>query len=109
VEKIRTLQEQDFSGVTTHKTFTMDNLSNYTVDIAGAVYSYAEKKNDVVLKGKVNYKRGALANMTPGEIISAANTVQAEAKKVPAADLVKEGISADDLKAYDEMVVISEL
>jgi hypothetical protein len=104
VEKIRKLQDQDISGVTVNKNFTEENLNTYTVDVAGAVYSYAVSKKDEVLKGIVNYKRGTVGNMTAEELISAAGIVLEEAKKVPAADLAKEGITADELKTFEDMV-----
>jgi hypothetical protein len=53
---------------------------------------------------RVNFKTGKLSKMMPGMLISAATTTLEEAKKVPAADLAKAGITAAELTAYEEMV-----
>lgn len=104
IEKYRTLQETDITGVTVNKDFTMDNFINYTVDVAGAVYSWADKKNDIILMGIVDFKISKVSKMTPGKIISAAATVIDEARKLPEAELANEGISADELKTYEDML-----
>lgn len=104
IEKIRKLQEEDTSAVTTNKTFTIQNLVNQTLDVSGAVHAYADKKNDVLLMGKVDFKIGALSKMVPGKIIAAATTSVEEAKKIPPADLAKAGITAAELTAYEEIV-----
>lgn len=104
VEEIRPLQEQDNSGITANKGFSVQKLLNRTLDVSGAVYSVADKKNDLMLKERVNFKTGKLSKMMPGKLISAATTTLEEAKKVPAADLAKAGITAAELTAYEEMV-----
>jgi hypothetical protein len=104
VEKIRQLQEKDISGVTENKHFTIDKLNESTFDISGAVYSYADAKGDLVLKGLVNYSKTQLTKMVPGVLISAANTVLQEAKKLLPADLTKYGISAAELKDHEDLV-----
>lgn len=104
VDNIRAQQEKDNSGVTENKHFTMKNLLNQTLEIAGAVYAYASKKNDILLMGKVDYKINKLSRVGPGKLISAASTTLEEAKKIPAEDLANAGITAAELTAYEEMV-----
>jgi hypothetical protein len=104
VEKVRTLQEEDKSGVTDNKHYTLDNLRESTLDVGGAVHSYGSKKKDVPLMGKVNFKAGKLSGMVPGKIIAAANTTLEEAKKIPAEDLAKAGITAAELTEYEALV-----
>jgi hypothetical protein len=104
VEEIRPLQEQDNTGIAEHKGYSLQKLLNKTLDISGAVYSWANKKSDQALMERVNFKTGKLSKMMPGMLISAATTTLEEAKKVPAADLAKAGITAAELTAYEEMV-----
>jgi hypothetical protein len=104
VDKLRPLQERDTSGVTVNKNFTLENLRIFTIDIAGAVHSYAYVKKDFVLMKVVNFGKAKVNRMTQEKIISAADTVLSESKKLLPADLEKEGISAAELKEYDEMV-----
>lgn len=104
VEKFRVLQEEDKSGVTVNKRFTMNNLINQTLDVSGAVHVCAYKKNDVLLMSKVDYKVGSLSKVVPGKVIAAAIITLEEAKKVPVADLANTGISAAELTEYEEMV-----
>src|SRR5690606_32116839 len=56
MESTRMLQEVDLTGITADKQATIDDLANITVEVAGAVYSYADKKNNRTLMEKVNYK-----------------------------------------------------
>lgn len=104
VEKIRPLQELDNTGIAEEKGFSVKKLLNKTLDFSGAVYSWADKKSDLAVKERVNFKTGKLSKMTPGKLISAATITLDEAKKVPAADLAKGGISAAELTDYEEMV-----
>lgn len=104
IEKIRPLQEKDNSGVAENKQFTVKNLLNQTLDISGAVHSCANKKNDVLLMGKMNYKSSTLSKQTPGKLIAVATTVLDEAKKLPAEELSRAGITVAELTAYEEIV-----
>jgi hypothetical protein len=104
IDRIRILQEKDNSGVTENKNYTLKSLLDQTLDISGAVHSYAVKKEDTQVMSKVDFKVRTLSKMVPGKLISAAGTTLEEAKKVPSADLAKTGISSDELKAYEEIV-----
>lgn len=104
VEKISTQQEKDTSAITENKRFTIKKLLSQTLEVSGAVHAYASKKKDILLMGKVNFKVGALSNMSAGKLISVANTSLEEAQRVPAKDLALAGISASELAAYKEMV-----
>jgi hypothetical protein len=101
---IRPLQEQETSGITGAKNYTQDELIADTVIIAGAIHSYAHDKSDIALKALVHVKKGEVTNISGAKIISKAQAVLAEAKKVAATDLAKEGISAAELKEYENMV-----
>jgi hypothetical protein len=104
IEKIRILQEKETKGFAKNKKFTIENLGNYTIDISGAVSSYAGEKGNTVLQTNIKYGRKKISEMKPGEIIAAATTVLEEAKKVPAADLALQGITAEELKDYEDMI-----
>lgn len=104
VEKLRMLQDKDISGVTEHKHFTIDQLNERTLEVSGATFAYAEDQGDTVLKKLVDVKKDELNHKTPGEIVSVANTILTEAKKVVAADLTKHGISPAELKEFEDMV-----
>jgi hypothetical protein len=104
VDAIWPSQELDITGVTDNRKFTMSNLSKQTVSVAGAAHSYAADKGDLVLKKVVNITKNKIRKLTQEEVISAADTVLTEAKKILPADLEKEGISAAELKEYEEIV-----
>lgn len=103
IDEIRVQQEKDLTGVTTDKLFTMGNLIDYLVDIAGAIYAYALDKNDNSLMAKVNFTASEVEKMSQSEIITAAKIVNEEAGKVAASDMTDHGISADELKEFGEL------
>jgi len=103
IDEIRVQQEKDLKGVTTDKLFTMGNLIDYLVDIAGAIYAYALDKNDNALMSKVNFTASEVEKMSQSEIITAAKIVNEEAGKVAASDMTDHGISADELKEFGEL------
>ena len=97
-------QEKDLTGITTDKIIALENLADTTVEIAGAVYSYAHDKNDNALMARVNYKPTIIEKMSQSELIVAAGIVLEEALKVNQADLANEGISAEELTTYKELI-----
>jgi hypothetical protein len=53
---------------------------------------------------KVNYKSSRIERMSVEALIAASGIVLEEALKIPAADLANEGITAEELLRYKEMV-----
>jgi hypothetical protein len=105
-------QEKDISGITVEKNFSEEELTNLVVDIAGAVYSYADEKDDKALMKMVDYKASKVDGLDEADLIAAAGIVHAEALKIPEADLLNEGVKAEDvtklgtiLKSYQDIKV----
>jgi len=97
-------QGKDLTGITTEKDVAFENLIDSTVEIAGAAYSYAHDLHDNVLMAKVNYKSTAIEKMTQSEVVATASIVLEEATKIPAADLANEGISTEEMSAYEQLI-----
>lgn len=104
IDKLQLEQEKDITGITVGKNFTEEELTNLIIDIAGAVHSYADEKNDYALMELVNYKPGRISKMDEADVVAAAGIVNAEALKVPAADLLEEGISAEEITRLGEIL-----
>lgn len=97
-------QEKDITGITTDKDIALENLTDLTGEIAGAVYSYAYDIQDNSLMAKVNYKPSAIEKMTQSEVIATAGIISEEALRVPADLLAAEGISAEELVEYKKII-----
>ncbi|MBW8331473.1 MAG: hypothetical protein K0M40_05620 [Prolixibacteraceae bacterium] len=97
-------QEKDLTGITADKEVDFENLIDTTVDISGAVYSYAHDMKDNTLMAKVNLKTKAIERMTQSEVVAVAGITLEEALKVPAEDLANEGISATEMSDYQELI-----
>jgi hypothetical protein len=100
IDVIRVQQEKDLTGITVDKRYSLNNLTDYMVDIAGALHAYAHDNGNNTLMGKVNYKPSVVEKMSQAEIIAAASIVYEEAGKIPAAELAEVGVSADELKEF---------
>lgn len=104
LDECRVEQEKDLTGITTNKDVTLENLVDSTVEIAGAVHSYAYDKQNHALMAKVNIKSADIEKMTQSEVIAAAGIILEEALKIPPADLANEGISAEEIVTYQELI-----
>jgi hypothetical protein len=103
IDAIRIQQEKDLTGIAADKRYTLNNLTDYMVDIAGAMHAYAHGSGNNTLIGKVNYKPSVVEKMSQAEIIAAAGIVCEEAGKIPAAELAEVGVSAEELKEFAEL------
>lgn len=99
-------QGTDITGITDNKGDVQGNLSDTTVDVAGAVYTYAMSINDKDLMAKVNFTPGLIPDMNGGDLIIAAEVVLAEAKKVAPLLLADNGISAEDLTEMETLITL---
>jgi hypothetical protein len=97
-------QEKNLTGITVDKDIIVENLTDSTVEISGAVYSYAHDINDNALMARVNYKSTRLESMSQSKLVAVAGVVLEEALKIPTTDLANEGISGEDLTAYQELI-----
>jgi hypothetical protein len=75
-----------------------------TIEIAGAVYSYAHEMKNNALMAKVNYKTTVVERMTQSELIATGGVVVKEAEKIPAYVLTNEGIAVEELTAYKQLI-----
>ena len=106
LEGYRIFQEKDLTGITEDKDLTLDNLTDSTIEIAGAVYSYAHDMGNNALMSKVNFKSTALEKMSQSEVLAVAGIVLEEALKIPAEALSNEGITAEELAAFGELIAV---
>lgn len=97
-------QEKDLTGITADKIAALENLVDTTIEIAGAVYSYAHDANNKTLMARVNYLPTHLEKMSQSEIIATSGIILEEATNVPAEALAIEGISQEDLNAYITLI-----
>jgi len=97
-------QEKDLTGITTNKIIALENLTDSTVEIAGAIFSYACDRNESALMARVNYKSTQIEGMPQSKLIATAGIVLEEALNIAAADLANEGIQPEELSAYGELI-----
>jgi hypothetical protein len=95
-------QAKNITGVTGDKNTLLDDVSDYLVDVSGAIHSYAIAKGDKTLQARVNYKEAAISKMPQGEVLKAAAIVIEEADKIAPADLANEGITAAELTEFKD-------
>ena len=100
----RVEQEKNLTGITTEKDVIFENLADFTVEISGAIYSFAHEMNDNVLMAKVNYKPTRIESMSQSKLIAFAGITLDEALKIPSNELADQGISAKDLATYQELL-----
>jgi hypothetical protein len=96
-------QAKDLTGITKDKHSVLEELTDYTVDVAGAVHSYAVSKNDKTLQEKVNFKVTRVTNMNQQELMDAAAITLEEARKISAETLAEEGITAEELTEFTDL------
>lgn len=106
LEELRIFQERDLTGITEDKEATLENLIDLTIEIAGAVYSFAHDMGNNTLMSKVNFKSTAVEKMSQSEVLAVAGIVLEEARKIPAESLANEGITPEELSAYGELVSV---
>ncbi len=104
LDSIKVGQEEDITGIADDKDHVQEELCDYLLDIAGAIYSYAHAKKDLTLMPKIDIKPGTIEKFMQADIITACDSVKKEASKVPAADLAKEGVSGKDLETFSKLL-----
>ena len=105
IESLQILQEKDLKGITADKDVALETLTDTTIEIAGAIFSYASERKNNTLMSKVNYKPTALERMSQSELVAAAGIILEEAKLIPSRDLNAEGINIDDITAYEQLIM----
>lgn len=104
LDKLKTEQEADITGIAEDKGALQEELSDYVLDVAGAVHSYAQSNKDFTLMARVNFKPTSIERMNQHDLISAAETTRTEAAKLPLEVLAEEGISAQELAAFTKLI-----
>jgi len=104
IEPHRIEQEKNLTGITVDKDIIVGNLKDSTVEISGAIYSLANDRNDNALMARVNYKPTRIEKMSQAKLVAVASIVLEEALKISPADLANEGINAEELSAYRELI-----
>jgi hypothetical protein len=100
IEVIGVQQAKNITGIKDDKNTLVDKLSDFTVDIAGAINSYAIAKGNKTLQARVNYKESAIAHMSQSDLIKAIAITIEEADKIPPRDLAQEGITTDEMTEF---------
>ena len=104
IEPHRIEQEKNLTGITVEKDVIFENLTDFTIEISGAIYSFAHDRNDNALMARVNYKPTQIEKMSQSKLAAVAGIIIIEALKIDPADLANEGISAEELAAYQEII-----
>lgn len=91
-------------GNTKAKNDLLEELVDLTEIVAGAIHSYAKEKGNTQLIEKVNYKHSKIKRSGQNNILDIAKVVLNNAKLVPAADLAKVGISAEDITEFADLI-----
>ena len=97
-------QEKNLTGITVDKDIIYEALTDTTIEISGAVYSYAYDMNDNALMARVNYKSTRLESMSQSKLFAVAGIVLEEALTISPEKLANEGISTEDLTAYKGLI-----
>jgi hypothetical protein len=104
VNSLAVLQEKDLKGITTDKDKTKLTMSDWMIEVSGAVHSYAHGIGNNTLMSRVAYKRSEIRRMDQPELLAAAGVVLEEAQRIPAEALLKEGICPDDLISMQNLI-----
>lgn len=104
-------QAKDITGIKSDKDTVVNQLSDYLVDVSGAIHSLAIGKGDKTLQARVNYKESAIARMSQPDLIKAIAIVIEEADKITPEELANEGITAAEITefkaAYAQLISVS--
>jgi hypothetical protein len=100
IDGLSVQQSKNITGITDDKKAQLEEVIGFTIDVAGAVHSYAIDKGDKILQAKVNYKTSRIDKMKQAEIIDAAAVVLEEAGKISAEALANEGITAEEMTQF---------
>lgn len=104
VSDLSVQQSKDLKGITEDKHDLKEEMENYVIDVAGAIYSYALNKGDKTLQVKVNFKPNKVHLMNQNQLTDAGAVVVEEAAKIPAEVLAQGGITADELLRLTEIL-----
>ncbi len=104
IDACQIVQQKDLTGITTDKELALENLSDSSIEIAGALYSLAHDQNNHTLMARVNFKPTKIGNMNQSDLLATAGIILDEATKISGDELVNEGISTEELTNYRELI-----
>jgi hypothetical protein len=104
VDSLWILQEKDLTGVKADKDKKVTNLSDYVIEISGAVHSYAYETGNDKLMSLVDYKPSVIRHLATPELLKVAGVVLVEAQNLPAEDLMQAGIGPEDLSTVQNLI-----
>jgi len=102
IDAIGIQQAKNITGFTDNKSFLRNELSDSVLDVSGALYSYANERNNKDLAAKVNFKEAAIGRLTNADLIITAGIVLDEIHKLSMSDLINEGISSSETKLLED-------
>jgi hypothetical protein len=100
ISELSVQQSKNLKGITEDKLDLKEEVINYLIDVAGAIYSHALIIGDKTLQAKVNFKINKVNAMNQNELTDAAAVVLEEAGNIPAQTLADAGISADEMTKF---------
>lgn len=97
-------QSINLKGITEDKLDLKEEVANYVIDVAGAIHSYAQNIGDKTLQAKVNFKPNKVYAMNQNQLTDAGAVLLEEAAKLPAGELIRGGISANEITLFTEVL-----
>lgn len=100
IDEVSMQQAKIISGVAEEKNNMLDELIDYTVDVAGAISAYAASKNDIKLLDLTTYSPSIITRLPQADAITIASIILKEADKIDPAELTSLGISESELTEF---------
>jgi len=103
IEQLAVIQEKDLKGIALDKGKTIDQVIDLSVDISGALHSYAQERNDLILMDKVNFPASSWEKMDNSDLLTNTGIVVDEMRKVPVEAMAEEGISPEEMQQLEDL------
>jgi len=104
LDNLSAIQSEDLTGITEDKNEAQQEVTDYLLEVSGAIHSYAGQQGNKSLQALVDFKPTKVEHLDRHEIVDAATTVLNEARKVPAVELTNEGITPDEILLFDNVL-----
>lgn len=104
VDALGIQQEKDLTGVKTDKDKTVFSLTDYVIELIGAVHSHAYQTGNATLMNRVSYKTSKIKQMASVDLLTVAGVVLEEAQCMPAEVLMGVGFSPEDLAIVQNLI-----
>jgi hypothetical protein len=103
IDELAMEQITDLKGITVEKKITGKELMEQAMEIAGAMHSYAQEKNDLVLLEIVNFPVSSWGRMNNHKLLVSAGIILTEVKKISDGILAEQGISAENIQQFEDL------